>query len=353
MAPSSLRGPIVWGSRPGALVSVCGVLAVLLAGCGAASDFVAPKCTAAVRKAAPQSGKLVPRCGVILGVATDPNTLPQLQRVERATGRRFDMVYRFHDLDDPVPTADERAVVASGRILHVSIDARLYSSPSTRVTWSDIASGRYDSDLVKQAHGIASIGAPVFVTFDHEPDNPTKASRGSPADFIAAWRHVHDVFERAGARNAVWVWVVMGWPPAIPRAALMWPGNRYVDWISWEAYNASGCRSSLIDSANYRTFEQTLLPFYRWLLTEGPSRGIDIHKPMMLSEAGSVAYPGDPARSADWYAGIPEVLARYPDIRAIGLWDRPGTGTCDYEFSAHPAAQSAVAKAGRALAAER
>jgi hypothetical protein len=347
-----MRGSIVSRCRAAALVGTAAVLGVLLAGCGTASNLGTSRCTAPVG-APPMSSKLVPRCGVILGVATDPNTLAQLNGVERTTGRRFDMVYRFHDLDNVVPTADERAVVRSGRILHVSIDARLYASSSTRVTWRDVANGRYDGDLVRQAHGVASLRSPVFVTFDHEPDNPIKVGRGTPADFIAAWRHVHRVFDRAGARNAVWVWVVMGWPPAIPRAAMMWPGNRYVDWISWEAYNSSGCRTSRTDAAHYRTFEQTLLPFYRWLLSDGRSHGIDIQKPMMISEAGSVAYPDDLARTASWYQDIPQVLAQYPGIRAITLWDRPGTGTCDYRFSAHDVILSAVAKTGRTLSSQR
>jgi hypothetical protein len=74
---------------------------------------------------------------------------------------------------------------------------------------------------------------------------------------------------------------------------------------------------------------------------------------MMISEAGSVAYPDDLARSASWYQEIPQVLARYPGIRAIALWDRPGTATCDYRFSAHDVILSAVAKTGQALSSER
>jgi len=43
------------------------------------------------------------------------------------------------------------------------------------------------------------------------------------------------------------------------------------------------------------------------------------------------------------------VLAAYPQIRAVGLWDRPGVGTCDYRFDDAPAVQHAVGQAGERL----
>jgi hypothetical protein len=70
---------------------------------------------------------------------------------------------------------------------------------------------------------------------------------------------------------------------------------------------------------------------------------------MMISEAGSVVYPNDPGRTAAWYAEIPSVLEKYPQIKAVGLWDHAGsTGTCDYRFSGAPSVRAAVARAGKA-----
>lgn len=323
-------------------------LAILAAGC---TSGAATSTEATPPPACGLSTKLVPRCGVILGIATDPPTIDRLHDVERGLNVRFPMVHRFHDLDSPIPTADERALLAEGRILQISLDARFYSRPNDVVRWSDIAVGKYDALLRAQARGVASLREPVFLTFDHEPDLPRRLGLGTPAEFVAAWRHVHALFDSAGATNAVWVWVVTGSPETANLAARTYPGNDVVDWISWESYNASGCREYRTDPARFRSFAETTLSFLRHLRAVRTSLGIDASKPMMISEAGSVVYPNDPTLTASWYQQIPAVLAAHPQIKAIGLWDRTGTGNCDYQFDDLPRVAGAVTQATRAIAA--
>lgn len=293
---------------------------------------------------------LVPTCGVVWGIATDPNTNAGLATAESRLGQRFPLVYRFHDLDDEIPTADERALVRQGRELHISIDARIYQRPAEHVTWRDVAAGRFDAALTRQARGIASLRAPVWVTFDHEPDQAARAKHGSPADYVAAWRHVHALFARAGATNAVWAWIVTGYPPAFATLPRFWPGNGEVDWIGWEAYNSSGCLSGGVDPGAYRNFADSALPFLHWLDTSGRAAGIGTGKPLMIGESGTVADPSDPSRAAGWYRAIGPVLAAHPRIRAITLWDRPGPAGCRYAFDTRPGAAAAIAAARRITA---
>jgi hypothetical protein len=293
-----------------------------------------------------RTGNVAAGCGARLGIVTAPNTLAALAGVERTLGLHFSFIYRFHDLNDAIPTADEVQAVKSGRTLHVSIDARVYRHGNRNVPWREVASGRWDTSLAAQARGIASLKAPVYVTFDHEPDLEKASVLGTPAEFVDAWRHVHQVFERAGARNAVWVWVVTGYAPTRTTAAQMWPGNGEVDWISWEAYNASNCRIGRPDPAAFTNFEDTVLPFYRWIKDHGAEHGIDTAKPMMISEAGSAAYASNSALRASWYRQIPSVLENYPQIKAITLWDRTGNANCDFGFSRDRTVQAAVKAAG-------
>jgi hypothetical protein len=240
---------------------------------------------------------------------------------------------------------DERALVADGRVLHLTIAPTIFA-PHELVTWREITAGTFDRRLTAQARGVAALGVPVFVTFDHESDRPDRAARGTPADFVAAWRHVHDLYVRARADNAVWVWVVTGYPPFFATAGRIWPGNRYVDWISWEAYNVSGCSNGTVTAAQYKSFAGVALPFYRWVHTVGARYGIDAGKPMMISEAGSVIYRDSAKRTAQWYAGIPSVLARYRQIKAVTLWDRPGNGACGYRFDDAPDVLASIGRAG-------
>lgn len=312
------------------------LLAVVTACAGPAphSSSAQPPC--------PLDNLLVPRCVALLGVTPPAPSLTSLNSADPSPTHRFELVYSFHDINDLVPSAFDRAVVTRGSLLHVTIDSRDYGSADRGgVAWSAVAAGRYDASLTRQARGIAALDEPVFVTFDHEPDQPARSALGTPADFVAAWRHVHDLFASAGARQVIWVWVVTGWPGSFATALQMWPGNDYVDWISWEAYDRNDCQPGT--SAGHRTFAQAALPFLDWLQVHGPAAGVDMGKPMMISEAGTArAVTGRPADPA-WYAGIPAFLRQHHQIRAVTLWDHSGSSPgCDYRFAANSPTRRAI-----------
>lgn len=288
------------------------------------------------------SAKLVPACGVLLGVTPEDPTAAALAAADGVARRPYDFVYRFHDIDDTIPDAVDRSVVAAGRLLHLSIDLRTHQSGGRTYTWREVADGVVDAELTAQAKGIAALGTPVWITFDHEPDNAMKKGRGTGPEYIEAWRHVHELFAAAGAKNAVWVWVVTGAKESLDRVAQLWPGNDFVDWVSWEAYNPAGCRSGKLDPSRWTSFEGSLVLFHRWLAEHAARVGIDLAKPQMISEAGSVKDPSNPGRRATWYRDIESSLARYPQIKAVGLWDHAGNNICDYRFSNEPPVQAGV-----------
>jgi hypothetical protein len=280
-------------------------------------------------------------CGVLLGITTQQPTTQAVHKAESEAKRKFDVVYRFHDIDDVIPTADEKKLVADGRLLHVSVDARLFAGP--RVQWSAVAAGQYDAQLRRQGAGIAALRSPVFVTFEHEADQPDKQIQGTGPEFIAAWRHVQAIYRAAGASNAIWVWIMMGTAASLPRAAKLWPGNDAVDWIGWNVYNASGCRLGDVNPDRYVSFADSAKVFYDWLTQNRLTLGIDTSKPMMISETGSVLYP-DAARTAAWYASIPRVLRTMPQVKAVSLFDHTGNSSCDYRVWRSPVTTQAVSK---------
>ena len=331
-----------------AVLAACLPLAACTGGSGPGT-LGAPTTTSFDASTCRVSAELVPSCGALWGVTTQRPTVADLSATEASVGRRFDFVYRFHDLNDVVPTPAERALVRAGRALHLSIDSRDFTPGRPPTSWAAVAAGDWDPSLRRQAQGIASLGVPVFVTFEHEADQSRKAALGTPADFIAAWRHVHALFVAAGATQAVWTWVATGWQPGFAAAAAFWPGNDVVDWISWEGYNQSGCQSGTASPSRYISFAAAIGGFYQWLMQHGQQYQIDTGKPMMISEAGSVVYPDHPELTARWYAGIPAALRQYPRIKAIGLWDHTGTGSpaCDFRFSQRPLVLRAVTVAGK------
>ncbi|GGL35122.1 hypothetical protein H9L10_01410 [Phycicoccus endophyticus] len=296
--------------------------------------------------------KAVPSCEVLWGVATRPPTLQAVEAIETEVGRQFQIVYRYHDLAGELPDEAEQQVVQRGTLLHVAIASRIFGSGS--VPYADVAAGRYDEVLRRHAEGIAELGVPVYVTFEQEGNQRDKLDvRGTAQEFVAAWRHVHDVFQQAGADNAVWVWVMTGNARNLERAGSLWPGNDVVDWISWNIYNQSGCRGEKPVVSKYESFRTGIATFYDWVTTEGAAQGIDATKPMMISEAGSAQYPDAPEESARWYAQIPDALRHYPQVKAVTLWASGGGGPnhCSYRFQDNDVITQGVAKAGRKLAA--
>lgn len=302
-------------------------LVLVVAGCSHSADNGSKEC---------QIGQqLVPGCGVLLGVTPETPRLESLDASEASLGRPVDFVYRFHSLDDAdVPSTEERAIVDSGRLLHYSFDtvATDPSSPA-HYSWAQISAGDADTELIRLAQGVASLQEPVWVTFDHEADQPARNWQGTGEEFQTAWRHVRDVFNEHGADNAVWTWVVMGGEDTFDRATSLWPGPDAVDWISWEAYDPGGCRINEFDEQRAVSFEHAFRPFYRWYKSAalGPG-GTDL--PIMLSEVGSSIRPDNRSSREQWYRDIPGVLKRYPQVKAIGLWDHTGNESCDYRFGA-------------------
>jgi len=342
------------GRRVGTVVALVSI--ALTAGCSSPGKPVASQTSATASPSSIASGpaqgscqlgpKSVPECGVLWGVATQPPTEAVIKGLESAVGRKFDFVYRYHDVYQAIPDSAERQMVAGGRILHIAIAARDFASVDRAgVTWAQVAAGRFDSSLSQQARGIASLKVPVFVTFEQEANQKQKLGvLGTAGDFKAAWRHLHALYAKAGATNVVWVWVMTGAQDNLAGASTLWPGNDVVDWVSWNVYNQSGCAGGAIDASKYVSFQDKMLIFYNWMHEHGPAVGMDSAKPIMISETGSAQYAGDPQRSADWYAQIPTTLQKYPQIKAVGLW-ASRDGECNYRFQDNATIAQGVAAA--------
>lgn len=118
-----------------------------------------------------------------------------------------------------------------------------------KATLSGIIDGKYDRYLRDYADQVRAFGARVAISFGHEMNGwwyPWSIQRKHtaaqvktiPAAFVAAWRHIHNVFELQHASNVIWVWTLSrigsfpGWAPI--RA--WWPGSQYVNWVGMDGY---------------------------------------------------------------------------------------------------------------------
>ncbi len=106
---------------------------------------------------------------------------------------------------------------------------------------TSLMSGTYRQFIKSWALGIKSLGYPVALDFAHEMNGnwyPWAASvnGNSPANFVALWRYVHDIFTEVGANNVIWVWSPnVNYPGSTPLDSL-WPGSNYVNWAGVVGY---------------------------------------------------------------------------------------------------------------------
>ena len=107
------------------------------------------------------------------------------------------------------------------------------------VPLASIAAGRSDAYLRSYAAAVVAFGHPVILSFGHEM-NGTWYSWGdtheSPATFVAAWRHIVNVFRAAGAANVTWLWTVNSIEGAHSPLSQWWPGTAWVDWVGISGY---------------------------------------------------------------------------------------------------------------------
>ncbi|NJW54178.1 glycosyltransferase [Salinimicrobium oceani] len=146
-----------------------------------------------------------------------------------------------------------------------------------RRVFKHIAEGYYDNYIRQFADHLAKYNRPIFLRFAHEFDNPQypwSASGGnSPADFKAAWRHVHDILTARGANEVMMVW--NPWKPK--KMQQYYPGDKYVDWVGLTILNYQ----ELNESGAEMTFDELYLPFKERLFWF-------TRKPVMLAEFGSL-----------------------------------------------------------------
>jgi hypothetical protein len=198
-------------------------------------------------------------------------------------------------------------------------------------SYQSILDGSQDSLIRSNAKALAAYGKPVLMRFAWEmnghwfPWGGTRNPAGAKG-FVQAWRHVHDIFTKAGATNVSWVWCV-NWnnnpDTRANDARLYYPGNAYVDWIGVDGFSDAG-----------ESPEQLFGPFYRAFAATG--------KPLMIAETGVAKT--DQGRAPDavgaWITGLATWIKQHPAIRSLVWFDTDQSaqinGTTNWRIDAHP-----------------
>ncbi len=188
---------------------------------------------------------------------------------------------------------------------------------------ADVIAGVYDGYIAQFAQAAARWGQPFFLRFDWEMNgNWFPWSEGvngnQPGEYVAAWRHVHDIFASVGATNATWVWcpyVEVG--HRFGSLKRLYPGNRYVDWTCMDGFNWA---NSPANPHRWQSFDSIFSSTYRTL-----TRKVAPKKPIVLAEFASAGAPKSKAR---WIRDMfKQLRTNYRRIRGLIWFDRIDRGT--------------------------
>jgi len=223
---------------------------------------------------------------------------------ERDIGRRLAIDHHFYPWDKEFPTGREKADLRDGRIPLISWNGKTLNLA--------IGLGQHDELIRSRAQAVKALGGKVLLRWMWEMDGRQKSEHTThPAFYIAAWRHIHDVFAEEGATNVQWVWCPNATAFRIEderNAPAYYPGDDYVDWICADGYNWAPGR----EGDQWRSFASIYRDFYDW----GMARG----KPLMVGEYG--AQERDPGEKARWLTEAREALkTEFPGIKAVVYFD--------------------------------
>lgn len=257
-----------------------------------------------------------------------PNTFAGMEQVESQINYRFPIISFYAAWGDKptqqFPLRMVETIHAMGSVPMITwepwvvdFDERLRTNvpPLAEREYASlaaIAKGDYDFYIVPWAKAAAGYGHPIFLRFAHEMNDPYRYPWGPqngnrPEDFIAAWKHVHLVFDKMGANNVLWVWS--------PHISMPWfefyyPGPEFVDWVGIGVLNYG----TIASWSRWWSLHQIMEKAYPALLRT--------EKPIMICEFGTLAKGGD---VAEWYRQafyhLDHTYSR--GVRAVILFNQP------------------------------
>jgi hypothetical protein len=206
------------------------------------------------------------------------------------------------------------------------------SNPSDpRFAYSRIAAGDWDTYLRDYATAAKAWGSTIVMRFAHEMDGdwfPWGMGRfdNTPATFIAAWRHVVDIFRGSGGVGATNVKFL--WSPYLA-APTLYPGDAYVDYVGFTRFNWGPPKTSL-----WRPLKDLLTGAVK-------DMAAITSRPIIVAETGSANWSaGD---KAAWIRdGYAAAYDNFPSIKAIMYFNINVSGY-DWRLTNPPAALSAYA----------
>jgi mannan endo-1,4-beta-mannosidase len=261
-----------------------------------------------------------------LGVALSgaPQDMSRVDKWADRVSARPNIITIYQSFDDPYAAAEIRKIFRYGALPIVRWEP-------FRQSMASIAKGDEDAYITEFAKEIRRVNIPIALTIAHEMNGhwyPWGTTKTKPADFVAAWKRIHQLFQAADATNVIWTWTpnVVNPVPSVKLQPL-YPGDSFVDWVGIDGY---------FTRRSEKTFAELFGPTMQQVRTF-------TKKPFLIVETGSE--PGTMRTKA--VNELFTACANGKDILGFVYFNQKGSG--DWSLDGDPSALAAYRVKARTL----
>jgi Glycosyl hydrolase family 26/Concanavalin A-like lectin/glucanases superfamily len=189
--------------------------------------------------------------------------------------------------------------------------------PQAGYALSTIISGSHDTAIDAWATAAAAYAKPLYIRPMHEMNGDfypwgQGVNSNTPAQYVAAFRHIVNRFRAVGATNVCWIWSpnVLGLSAQYPLTGL-YPGDTYVDMVGIDGYNWG---TAGVGDVGWVSFTTVFGATYDLLRSIAPS------KPIYIAETACGTVGGD---KAAWITSalLNEIPNRFPALAGLVWFD--------------------------------
>lgn len=264
-----------------------------------------------------------------------PNSITKdfskIDTMEKNLGYKFPITLHYIYLGHEFPSLGMAKAYERGKTVELTMQAMWNITPGNtddemKNVNFDLIDGLYDDYLRKFAQDAKAFGHPFIFRLNNEMNSTWVRYSGiallcDPDVYIKVWRHIYDIFEEEGVRNAIWVFNPndVDYPPLKWNSQVAYyPGNKYVQMIGLTGYN-TGTYYKSQTGERWRSFTEIYDP-----LNEKYSRFYEKF-PWMITEFASSSVGGDKEK---WIKDMFRNIGRYENLKAAVWWSY-----ADFDYS--------------------
>jgi hypothetical protein len=254
-----------------------------------------------------------------MGSTEDSVTFSRLRAFENLTGQKPVWVYFSNNWFGEIkfPKKEVKIIKEFGSIPFIRMMPRSDYTENKKdpvYTLQKIIKGKFDKEFKKWAEDAGDFADPLIVEFGLEMNGNWFPWSGvynekNPEKFKKAYRHIIDIFRKAGADNVTFMYHVnYGSAPeeSWNTMAAYYPGDKYIDWIGMSLYGAQK------PTDEWEEITELFDAPYNELA------GISPNKPLAIIEFGVVEHPLKPR----WIKNFFDIIKseKYNRIKAVSYW---------------------------------